>query len=481
MIAPSATSHEGGGLLSNSGGRVAVCVPLPLGTAYDYRVPDGVVLVPGAIVRVPVSGRFVWGVVWGNAAGDIADHRVKTIAEVSSRPPLSEALRHFIDWVADYTMTPRGAVLRMVLNVPAALEADTPSFGVVRADVWPHGVRHTLARDALWRALDGHAALTLADSARLAGVGSAVVKGLLDEGGLVRAALTTHRSFPVPEADAVSLALSPAQSVAATALKQGIGAGFSVTLLDGVTGSGKTEVYFEAIAEALRCGRQALVLVPEIALTAQWLGRFERRFGVPPAVWHSEISPALRRETWRAVADGRVRVVIGARSALFLPFDALGVIVVDEEHEHAFKQEEGVIYQGRDMAVVRASIETIPVVLASATPSLETLANVRSGRYARLELPQRHGGAVLPEITVIDLRATPPESGSWGRGWLAPPLVAAIADNLAKGEQTLLFLNRRGYAPLTICRCCGHRLQCPQCTSWLVEHRTRDGGRLVCH
>ncbi len=250
---------------------------------------------------------------------------------------------------------------------------------------------------------------------------------------------------------------------------------FGVTLLDGVTGSGKTEVYLEAVAECLAQGRQALVLLPEIALSSQWLERFERRFGVAPAVWHSDLAGRTRRVTWRAVADGAAPVVVGARSALFLPFPDLGLIVVDEEHETAFKQEDGVVYHARDMAVVRARLGSAPAVLVSATPSLETLANVEAGRYRRITLASRHGGAQLPEVAAVDLRLSPPERGRF----LSPPLVEAVQETLARGEQAMLFLNRRGYAPLTLCRACGHRMQCPNCTAWLVEHRARK--LLTCH
>ena len=250
---------------------------------------------------------------------------------------------------------------------------------------------------------------------------------------------------------------------------------FGVTLLDGVTGSGKTETYLEAVAECLRQGRQALILLPEIALSSQWLKRFERRFGVPPAVWHSDLTSRVRRVTWRAVAEGAAPVVVGARSALFLPFPDLGLVVIDEEHETAFKQEEGVVYHARDMAVVRARLCSAPAILVSATPSLETLANVEAGRYRRLTLPTRHGGAAMPSVAAIDMRETPPERSHF----LAPPLIAAVTETLARGEQAMLFLNRRGYAPLTLCRHCGHRMQCPNCTAWLVEHRARSA--LQCH
>ncbi|MBM3541876.1 MAG: primosomal protein N', partial [Alphaproteobacteria bacterium] len=295
--------------------------------------------------------------------------------------------------------------------------------------------------------------------------------------GLLQAVHLPARLAPeAPHPDHAPVTLSPAQAAAADALVAEVAARrFSVHVLDGVTGSGKTEVYFEAIAQALRAGRQSLVLLPEIALTAQWYARFRARFGADPVGWHSDLTQSQRRIAWRAIAEGEARVVVGARSALFLPFPRLGLVVVDEEHDASYKQEDGVVYHARDMAVVRARHAGAAVVLASATPALETLANVEAGRYRRLDLPERHARAALPEIVAVDLRRHPPPR----RAWLAPPLREALAETLGAGEQAMLFLNRRGYAPLTLCRACGHRLQCPHCTAWLVEHRLR--GRLVCH
>ncbi|MBO0710858.1 MAG: primosomal protein N', partial [Acetobacteraceae bacterium] len=309
-----------------------------------------------------------------------------------------------------------------------------------------------------------------------AGVGAGVVRGLADGGILVRVPLAHAPPFARPDPEHRRPLLSAEQSEAAEALSGAVRARrFSVTLLDGVTGSGKTEVYLEAIAAGLSGGRQSLVLLPEIALSTQFLGRFARRFGVEPAVWHSDLTERRRRITWRAVAEGTAEVVVGARSALFLPFADLGLVVVDEEHEAAFKQEDGVIYHARDLAVVRARLSGAPAVLVSATPSLETVANVEAGRYRRVRLPRRHAGAALPRVTAIDLREHAPERGRF----LSPPLVASVRETLAAGEQALLFLNRRGYAPLTLCRRCGHRMACPNCTAWLVEHRLRR--ELTCH
>ncbi|WP_230169200.1 primosomal protein N', partial [Roseomonas sp. CECT 9278] len=312
--------------------------------------------------------------------------------------------------------------------------------------------------------------------ARQAGVAPAVLRGMADA-GLVEPALLAHPArFAAPDTDRPGPILGAEQDRAAAALRAAAGArGFGVTLLTGVTGSGKTEVYFEAIAACVAQGRQALVLLPEIALSTQWLDRFAARFGAAPALWHSELTSRIRRETWRAVAEGEAPVLVGARSALFLPFPDLGLIVVDEEHETAFKQEEGVVYHARDMAVVRARLSEATCVLVSATPSLESTVNAQTGRYAALDLPARHGGAAMPTVALVDLRRDPPERGRF----ISPPLVEAVTATLARGEQAMLFLNRRGYAPMTLCRTCGHRLRCPNCTAWLVEHRAAR--RLQCH
>jgi primosomal protein N' (replication factor Y) len=315
----------------------------------------------------------------------------------------------------------------------------------------------------------------LSDILREASVGASVVHGLVKAGAVAAVAIPSRSPFAPPDWGLPGSTLSVEQTAAAEFLRARVADGYSATLLDGVTGSGKTEVYFEALAAALASGRQVLVLLPEIALSAQWLERFEARFGAAPAVWHSDVPPGRRRATWRAVADGGARVVVGARSALFLPFADLGLIIVDEEHDTSFKQEDGVLYNARDMAVVRAHLGGIAVVLVSATPSLETVINAQDGRYHRLHLPDRYAGAKLPEIELVDMRRHPPERGRW----ISPVLRERLAATLAAGGQAMLFLNRRGYAPLTLCRACGHRLQCPNCTAWLVEHRQR--GRLECH
>jgi primosomal protein N' (replication factor Y) len=392
--------------------RVSVLLPLPFDAAFTYTADE--VLEPGTLVRVPLGSRLVVGAVWDDAVdAGLPERRLKAVAEVLAVPPLPGSLRQFVDWVANYTLAKRGEVLALGVKASLLVEPKT------RRKVFAFGKA----------------------DAGMAG----------------------------PE-------LSPDQAVAAKALREAVRAQkFGVTLLDGVTGSGKTEVYLEAVAECLAAGRQALVLLPEIALSVQFLQRFFARFGAMPAVWHSELTPAVRRENFRAVAAGLANVVVGARSALFLPFPDLGLIVVDEEHETAFKQEDGVMYHARDMAVVRARICSAACVLVSATPSLETVENANSGRYARQDLPARHGGAVLPTGRALDLRDDPPEKNRF----LAPALVAAMHETLGRGEQVMLFLNRRGYAPLTLCRHCGHRMACPNCTAWLVEHKSFR--RLICH
>ncbi len=474
--------------------RVSVLIPLPLAGAYDYLGPDDPPLAPGEVVRVPLGGRQVLGVVWDretepDTAADpgpeaVPAERLKWVQDRYQVPPLTEVQRRFIDWVAGYTLAAPGAVLRMALSVPKALEPPRPVTGYRLAAEFAETlgrIKPTPARGKVVAVLEDGPARPLAELARAAGVGVSVVKGLAQAGVLESVELAPPAAFEAPQPERRGLTLSPDQAAAAAALRATLAAPcFEVTLLDGVTGSGKTEVYLEAVAAALEGGRQVLVLLPEIALSAQWLERFAARFGVTPAVWHSELTGRQRRATWRAVAFGEARVVVGARSALFLPFAELGLIVVDEEHDAAYKQEDGVIYHARDMAVVRARLGAFPMVLVSATPSLETVTNVKAGRYRRLHLPDRHGGAKLPTVTLVDLRQDKPARiEGLGQSWLSPSLRQAIAETLAADEQVLLFLNRRGYAPLTLCRACGHRMTCPHCTAWLVEHRL--AGRLQCH
>ncbi|MGH7074703.1 MAG: primosomal protein N', partial [Stellaceae bacterium] len=478
MPAPHASSD--GDLLAAPPARRRILLPLPLAGPYDYAVPAGMSLEIGDFVAVPLGSRRLAGVVWGDSKDEVAAAKLKPVAAKLPVPAMSVELRRLIDWVAAYTLAPPGAVLRMAMSIVEALE---PARGIAAFRLSDRG-RAALADDALamtparHRVLDeaGEAAAGAADLARRAGCGAGVVRALAAAGLLEAIELPRRLPLGLPDWRRPGPTLSAAQEIAADALVAKVGhGGFGVTFLDGVTGSGKTEVYFAAIAAALALGRQVLVLLPEIALSAQWLDRFAKRFGALPPQWHSDLGQGERRATWRAVAEGTARLVVGARSALFLPFHELGLIIVDEEQDQSFKQEDGVIYHARDMAVVRASLAQIPIVLVSATPSLETYENMAGGRYERLHLPARHGAARLPEIRLVDLRRAPVER----RSFLAPPLVEALTATLAAGEQAMLFLNRRGYAPLTLCRACGFRLQCPNCTAWLVEHRFHH--RLECH
>ncbi|MFC4350131.1 primosomal protein N' [Fodinicurvata halophila] len=465
------------------GSVVAVLLPLPLEQPYSYHLPETLSVTRGTIVEVPLGQRRLPGVVWGRQdSAEVSAEKLKSVARVHSVPAMSRVQRRFITWVAGYTLAPPGAVLRMAVSVPAALDPPEPQRVLTRsAQAVPEDFRLTEARRRVLELAEQGFAHPPGVLAREAGVSTSVVKGLVEAGLLDSLAQRPRAVFAPPDAGRCGHRLSEGQAAVAETLSRKVtDSAFSVTLLDGVTGSGKTEVYFEAVAAALAQGRQVLVLQPEIALSSQWIERFERRFGVRPAEWHSDLTPAQRRITWRAVADGEARVLVGARSSLFLPFQELGLIVVDEEHDPAYKQEDGVIYQARDMAVVRGQLGQFAVILASATPSLESVLNVRAGKYEVAHLPARHGGASLPEVAILDMRRDRPERlPSGGQSWLAPSLRKAITETLEQGEQALLFLNRRGYAPLTLCRACGHRIECPDCTAWLVEHRQRS--QLQCH
>src|SRR6516225_7799518 len=455
---------------------VDILVPVALDQAYSYRVPDAITLAPGDLVRVPLGASEATGVVWAenHAPNPRLDNRLKYVDERLEVPPLRGELRHFVDWVSNYALAARGMVLRMCLRMGEHLGPARERVGVRLAGPPPN--RITPARARVLAVLADGLARAKQEAAEEAGVSPGVVDGLIDEGTLQTLVLSPEPLALRPDPDHAAPDFTPAQREAAERLRAAIAAGgYSVTLIDGVTGAGKTQVYFEAVSEIVRRGKQALVLVPEIALTTQFLDRFAERFGVRPAEWHSQLSQRLRARTWNAAATGELSVIVGARSALFLPYADLGLIVVDEEHDPAYKQEDGVHYHARDMAVVRGHIARIPVVLSSATPSLETIVNAQRGRYLRLALPERFGGQRLPAVEAIDLRRAPPPPGCF----ISPVLAAAVKMALERREQALLFLNRRGYAPLTLCRACGFRFSCPNCDAWLVDHRFRK--QLVCH
>ncbi|MBV8696854.1 MAG: primosomal protein N' [Bradyrhizobium sp.] len=455
---------------------VDVLVPVALDQTYSYRVPRGMALAPGDVVAVPLGPREVLAVVWAdNATPDPRLHnRLKDVGEKLDVPPLKRELRALVDWVAGYTLSPRGMVLRMCLKMGEQLGPERTRIGVRLVGEPPK--RLTPARRRLIEVLSDRLLHNKSEAAKEAGVSTSVVDGLVDEGTLTIEPMPRPPPPPPPDPSHAQPEFSRQQRAAVDAMRALAANGsFHVALLDGVTGSGKTEVYFEAVAETVRRGKQSLILMPEIALTGQFLDRFTRRFGVRPIEWHSELTQRTRARNFAAITGGEAPVVVGARSALFLPYADLGLIVIDEEHDQAYKQEDGTHYHARDMAVVRAHIAKIPIVLASATPSVETEVNARKGRYQRVLLPSRFGGQHMPHIQAIDLKRVPPPRGRF----ISPELAEQVGFAIERREQALLFLNRRGYAPLTLCRACGHRFACTICDAWLVDHRFRQ--RLVCH
>ncbi|MDZ7909085.1 MAG: primosomal protein N' [Gemmobacter sp.] len=461
-----------------AGERVGVLLTEPLGRALtgilDYRAPEGG-CGTGDFVEVPLGPRRMLGVVWGPGEGSFDMAKLRPVSRVLEARPMRDELRSFLSRAADYTLTPLPAMLRLATRAPGLGEA--PGHRRVYRLSGPVPNRLTDARLRVIEALRdfGGAAVTLGELAEAAACSSSVIKGLVKAG--VVAEEDAPRDLPYPDLiPKDGKTLMGDQVAAADALVAAVAqGGYGTTLLKGVTGSGKTEVYLEAVAECLRHGRQALVLLPEIALTSEFLTRVEARFGARPAEWHSGVTQTERRRLWKMVSEGRAQMVVGARSALFLPFQHLGLIVVDEEHDTSYKQEEGVLYNARDMAVLRAAICGAQVVLASATPSLESWVNADQGKYARLDLGSRFGTAELPDMRAIDMR----EQRLPGNRWISDPLAQAVTARQALGEQSLLFLNRRGYAPVTICRACGHQVGCDHCDARMVEHRFLK--QLVCH
>ncbi len=442
----------------------------------DYSVPRGMQVEPGSIVIAPLGPRQWTGVAWEPErlpTEEVDERRLRPLLHVYDLPPIAEPLRRLIEWTADYYLAPIASVLRMTLASSSALEG-----GRTITEYRPTGhvpERLTPQRAQAVERIGGRQGL-VRELALVADVSDGVIRGLVKAGAIEAVEVSVDDPFPAPDPAHDPPILEPSQAAAAAQFVEAVKVGqFAPFLLDGVTGSGKTEVYFEAIAEAIRRGRQVLVLQPEIALTEPFLRRFAARFGCDPVAWHSGLRQSQRRRAWRAIATGDAQVVVGARSALFLPYRLLGLVVVDEAHEQSFKQEDGVQYHARDVAVMRAKLEKVPVILASATPAIETRQMAEIGIYSEVKLPDRYGKASLPEISAIDLTQDRPPRGRW----LAPSLVHELAANLEAGEQSLLFLNRRGYAPLTLCRACGHRFQCPNCTAWMVEHRLVQ--RLACH
>ncbi|MBN8521815.1 MAG: primosomal protein N' [Alphaproteobacteria bacterium] len=451
---------------------ISVLTPYPVDKAYDYVLPPHMTAGVGSYVTVPLGAREVVGVVFGAGEGKTDPAKLKAVLAVHDLPPLSDQHRQFVDWVASYNMMPRGMALKLTLSVPDITKPEKLALGYRRSarpeDI--EGIKPLYQK--LWSLASEDKPEKASELARRAGVGVGVLKTLVRQGYLEAASLPAQMPCVHPDPYRSGAVLSPDQKKAADIL---LSSSAKPILLDGVTGSGKTEVYFEAVAHCLKQGKQVLILLPEIALSNAFLDRFQSRFGCAPALWHSSVSASRRKTTWRGVARGECKVIVGARSALFLPYANLGLIIVDEEHDPAYKQEEGGFYHARDMAVVRGHLSKIPVILVSATPSLETMHNVWANKYTHVTLPDRYAGASLPDIKIIDLTKDKPER----QRFISPMLKQALADTLSAGGQSLLFLNRRGYAPLTLCRTCGHRLECPRCSAWLIEHRSSS--KLHCH
>jgi primosomal protein N' (replication factor Y) (superfamily II helicase) len=450
-----------------------VAIDAPLDTLFDYLAPaDSPPPAPGSRVRVPFGRRRQVGLVMGHAdASELPAERLKPVLEVLDSEPLFDTrLLQLLDWAARYYHEPPGAVMATALPAPlragkalpgppTRLTVPGPAPAAMRARAPRQAALMDLLAAGPRRSDDpGLPPGWRACAARLA------ARGLLEIEPEPAAAAWTA-ALPGPP-------LNEAQRAAVTAICADLGR-FSARLLFGVTGSGKTEVYLAAADACLRRGRQVLVLVPEIGLTPQLVQRFAGRLAAPVAVLHSGLSAGERLAAWADAASGRAAVVIGTRSAVFAPLARLGLIVVDEEHDPSLRQHEGLRYSGRDLAVMRASLTGLPVVLGSATPSLETLRHAQTGRYRLDRLPERPGGSAHPRVGVIDLRRHPAVEG------LSPPLLAAVQRHLEAGGQVLLFLNRRGFAPALFCTSCGWVAECRHCDARYTWHRR--AARLRCH
>ena len=459
----------------DAGTLVAVLTAQPIDRLLDYKAPEGGCMT-GAFVEVPLGPRKVIGVVWGRGRGGFDLKKARSVIRVLDVAPMRGEMREFLTRAAEYTMTPLSMMLRLATRAPGL--GDAPAMRKVFRLGSGAPDRETDARRRVLKVLADYSGLsfTLGELAEQAGVSSSVIKGLVKQGVVREEDSPRDLPYPPLDPDYNGVDLTPDQATAAEVLRDGVASGtYGTTLLKGVTGSGKTEVYLEAVAECLRKGRQALVLLPEIALTSEFLKRVEDRFGACAGEWHSGVTMTERRRLWKMAGEGNVGLVVGARSALFLPFRDLGLVVVDEEHDTSYKQEEGVLYNARDMVVLRASLCSAQVVLASATPSLETWANAQAGKYKRVELTSRFGAAQMPDMRTIDLRAEDIPASRW----ISPSLRDAVAARVPLGEQSLLFINRRGYAPTTVCRACGHQIGCDHCDARMVEHRFQK--RLMCH
>jgi primosomal protein N' (replication factor Y) len=455
---------------------VSVLTAQPIDRVLDYKAPEGGCFL-GAFVEVPLGPRKVLGVVWGAGRGGYDPAKIRFVNRVLDLAPMTRTMREFLIRAGEYTLTPMSVMLRLATRAPGLM--DPPSMRRVYQlnDAFEDG-KMTPARERVLGVMEdfADAVFTLKELADLAEASTSVIKGLVKLGAVLEVDRPRDMPFRPLAPDFAGKDLTDVQADAAAQLVARVQQrAYSTTLLRGVTGSGKTEVYLEAVAETLRQGRQALVLLPEIALTSEFLTRVVERFGAKPAEWHSGVTMTERRRIWKMVGQGGAQLVIGARSSLYLPFRDLGLIVVDEEHDTSYKQEDGALYNARDMSVLRASIAKASVILASATPSLETWVNAESGKYHKITMADRFGPAVMPDMSAVDMRQEKLPSDRW----VSSDLVSHIKARMLKGEQSMLFINRRGYAPITLCRACGHQIGCKTCDARMVEHRFLN--RLMCH
>lgn len=467
----------------NSGTVVKVLVANIPNGGYDYRLTAPADI--GTFVSVNVMNRPCVGVIWGIGDSNLPEHKIKNISVIhNARLNITDL--QWIKRMSDWTLIPPGMVLRLIVNIPDAFSP--PRMEQMYAFNFDATTRMTDNRIAVMDAFasNDNEPMTASDIQNIARVSSAVVRTMIKNGTLIArdAREKNADSFSYTYSDSGDVVLNEEQSSAANKIGTAIAdGGFSVHLLDGITGSGKTQVYFDSAWRAYMAGKSVLLMMPEIALTAQFMTRFSKRFGAPPVIWHSNLTAARRREIWRGVLNGKIRMVVGTRSALFLPWMNLGLIVIDEEHDTSYKQEDMGNYHARDMAILRAKIAGFPVVLASATPAAETLENVNAGKYTRLRLTSRFGGAQLPEIQTIDLRENRPDTyvadGTEQTGFLSAPLCDAICETLNTGRQTMLFINRRGFAPIVQCKKCGWTATCPDCSVGMTYHKRL--GKLLCH
>lgn len=451
---------------------VSVLTTEPIGKMLAYKVPHhGCAL--GAFALVPLGHRVVLGVVWSVNLDEISSHKVKKIKKILDFNPMSLEMMEFIERFASYTITPLSAVFRLVTRVNKL--GSESNFEKKYLFVTDKIKRLTIARKKVleFMKLNADLKFNINEITKKCAVSPSVVYGLEAINALEVNYYDRDKSFPKLDLLLKGKQLSKDQKFALEKIRGS--KRHNAILLKGVTGSGKTEVYLESIADCIKQNKQALVLLPEIGLTSEFLSRVEERFGAMPGEWHSGISLTNRRRVWKSVSKGDVQLIVGARSALFLPFKDLGLIVVDEEHDHSYKQDDGVLYNARDMAVLRGVINSARVILASATPSLESWVNVEKGKYLGVDLSFRYGGALIPKIKTIDMRLEKLERGNW----ISPTLVDQIRERLIKGEQSLLFLNRRGFAPITLCQSCGEQVSCNQCDSRMVQHKKLN--RIMCH